>query len=87
LQNRKRLGLDLKITTSGAGLKRWKRFRGFSTIFARYRNFHGNYRIFQGPICKKLAGTVAQIAGDLGHERSREVGEKKEDDEGIRFHT
>jgi hypothetical protein len=33
------------------------------------------------------AGTVPQIPVDLGHERSREVGEKKEDDEGIRFHT
>jgi hypothetical protein len=38
----------------GAGLKRWKRSRGFSAIFARHRNFYGNYRIFQGPICKKL---------------------------------
>jgi Asp-tRNA(Asn)/Glu-tRNA(Gln) amidotransferase B subunit len=38
----------------GAGLKRWKRFRGFPTIFARHRNFHGNYRIFQGPNLKKL---------------------------------
>jgi hypothetical protein len=38
----------------GAVLKRWKRSRGFSAIFARHRNFHGNYRIVQGPICKKL---------------------------------
>jgi hypothetical protein len=33
------------------------------------------------------AGTVAQIAGDLGHESSREAGQMKEDDEGIPFHT
>jgi hypothetical protein len=35
-------------------LKRWKRSREFSAIFARHRNLHDNYRIFQGPICKKL---------------------------------
>jgi hypothetical protein len=34
-----------------------------------------------------VAGTVAQIPVDLGHERSREAGQKKEDDEGIPFHT
>jgi hypothetical protein len=73
----------------GAGLRRWNRSRGFSTIFPRRRNFHGNYRIFQGPNHKTFtaASHVLQIAGDLGHERSREVGEKKEDDEGIQFHT
>jgi hypothetical protein len=38
----------------GAGLKRWKRSRGFAAIFARYRNFHGNYIIFQGPNREKL---------------------------------
>jgi hypothetical protein len=38
----------------GAGLKRWKRSRGFPTIFARHRNFYGNYRIFQGPNREKL---------------------------------
>jgi hypothetical protein len=38
----------------GAGLRRWKRFRGFPTIFARHRNFYGNYRIFQRPNLKKL---------------------------------
>jgi hypothetical protein len=38
----------------GAGLKRWKRSRGFSAIFARHKNLHDNYIIFEGPICKKL---------------------------------
>jgi hypothetical protein len=38
----------------GAGLRRWNRSRGFSTIFARHRNLHDYYIIFQGPICKKL---------------------------------
>jgi hypothetical protein len=33
----------------GAGLKRWKRSRGFSAIFARHKKLHDNYRIFQGP--------------------------------------
>jgi hypothetical protein len=33
------------------------------------------------------AATVLQIAGDFGHGRSREVGEKKEETEGIRFHA
>jgi hypothetical protein len=33
------------------------------------------------------AATVLQIAGNFGHGRSREVGEKKEEREGIRFHA
>jgi hypothetical protein len=33
------------------------------------------------------AATVLQIAGDFGHGRSREVGEKKEEREGIQFHA
>jgi hypothetical protein len=37
----------------GAGLRRWKRYRGFPTNFAGHRNFHGNYRTFQGPNLKK----------------------------------
>jgi hypothetical protein len=32
----------------GAGLKRWKRSRGFSAIFARHKNAHDIYRILQG---------------------------------------
>jgi hypothetical protein len=53
----------------GAGLRRWNRFRGFSTIFARHRNVYNNYRIFQGPICKKLE-VLVQIPVDFGHGRS-----------------
>jgi hypothetical protein len=30
----------------GAGLKRWKRSRGFSEIFTRHKNLHDNYTIF-----------------------------------------
>jgi hypothetical protein len=32
----------------GAGLKRWKRSREFSAIFARHSNLHGNYRFLPG---------------------------------------
>jgi hypothetical protein len=38
----------------GAGLKRWKRSRGFPAKFARHRNFRGNYRSFQGLDREKL---------------------------------
>jgi hypothetical protein len=38
----------------GAGWKRWKRSREFSAIFVRHRKLHDIYRIFQGPMCKKL---------------------------------
>jgi hypothetical protein len=42
----------------GTGLRRCNRSRGFSAKFARHRNLHVNYRIFQGLICKKL-GTAS----------------------------
>jgi hypothetical protein len=68
-------------------LKRCNRSRGFSIIFARHKNFHGNYRIFQGPICKKLKQPpmvtsgycssnsrrfrAREVAGSRGNERGR----------------
>jgi hypothetical protein len=33
------------------------------------------------------AATVGRNSGDFGHERAREVGEKKEEREGVRFHA
>jgi hypothetical protein len=38
----------------GAGLKRWKRSRGFLQFLLDIENLHDNYRIFQGPNCEKL---------------------------------
>jgi hypothetical protein len=49
LAKTEKFGVRSKKFHGGAGLKRWKRSRGFSAIFTRHRNFHGNYRIFQGP--------------------------------------
>jgi hypothetical protein len=46
LANKKSLGLDLKKTMGGAGLKRCNKSRGFSVKFARHRKLHDNYRIF-----------------------------------------
>jgi hypothetical protein len=75
-------------------LKRCNRSRGFSAKFARHIKVHDNYRIFQGLNCKRFtaqpwwpAATVLQIPIILGHGRSRGAGQKKEDDEEIRFHT
>jgi hypothetical protein len=76
-------------------LKRCNRSRGFSAKFARYKENCRNYRIFWGLNCKSLGNrlpwwptpTVGWIPSDSRHGRPRGAGEKKEDDEGIRFYT
>jgi hypothetical protein len=78
-QIRKSLELDLKKTTGGAGLKRCNRSRGFSAKFARHTKNSGNRFPWW------LAPTVGRIPSDSGHGRARRAGQKKEDDEGIRF--
>jgi hypothetical protein len=53
LAKQEKIRVRSKKFRGGAGLKRWKRSREFSATFARHRNFHGNYRIFQGPNLQK----------------------------------
>jgi hypothetical protein len=53
MQIRKSLGLDLKKTMGGAGLKRCNRSRGFFVKFARHTKNYRNYKIFRGQNCKR----------------------------------
>jgi hypothetical protein len=95
LRVQKSLGLDLKNTTGGAGLKICNRSRGFSTKSARHRKEQENYIFLHGLDCKILSSSMAAAwelaagrnCNDLDHGRARELGEKKEEREGVRFHA
>jgi hypothetical protein len=79
----------------GAGLKRWKRSRGFLQNLQetgknrRITSFFGDWiakaRVSSMAAARKLP--VGQNWSDLDHGRAREVGEKKEEREGVRFHA
>jgi hypothetical protein len=89
------LGLDLKNTTGGAGLKRCNRSKGFSAKSARHTKEQENYIFLQGLDCKILSSSIAaawelvagQNCSDLDLGRAQEVGEMKEEREGVRFHA
>jgi hypothetical protein len=48
LANRQKFRVRFEKFHGGAGLRRCNRSKGFSANFARHRNLHDNYRIFQG---------------------------------------
>jgi hypothetical protein len=94
LTNKEKFRVRSEKDHGGAGLKRCNRSRGFSANFTRHRKIHDNYRFLWGLICKSSTAqpwwpvpAVFQIPVVLGHGRSRGAGQKKEDVEGIRFHT
>jgi hypothetical protein len=76
-------------------LKRCNRSRGFFSNFTRHKKEQENYIFLQGLDCKISSSSMAaarelaagQNWSDLDHGRAREVGEKKVEREGVRFHV
>jgi hypothetical protein len=72
-------------------LRRCNRSREFSANFTRHKKEQENYIFLQGLDCKISSSSMAdarelaagQNWSDLDHGRAREVGEKKEEREGV----